>query len=338
MSAYLIDGHCVLPDAANSGAALAAAHASRRRPLCLCKQPEPEMYVAQLGATFIVKRMPGTGSLHAPSCLSYELSGVGAAQASAITEFPETGETRLKLDFALSRTDSRHIQPCSDVAASSQAPSSRGLTLRGLLHYLWDQAGLTRWESSFAGRQSWSTVRRHLLAAADGKLAGGRPLTASLYIPEAFYVQHRDAIATRRTARWIQQQKEMCASGARRPLMLLVGELKRIAPARFGHIAVVKHVPDRPFIFRKDAYRQLVQRFGRQLSLWGASEGMHMVIIATFALEDDGVPMIENLALVPTNASWIPVEDELARAHGSSSASAARWRRHVPPETSHPLE
>jgi len=55
------------------------------------------MYVARLGEGFIVKRMPDTGSHHAPDCPSYEppaeLSGLGQVLGSAITEDPATGET-----------------------------------------------------------------------------------------------------------------------------------------------------------------------------------------------------------------------------------------------------
>lgn len=47
---------------------LAAAHASKFRPRCLCQTPNPEMYVAKVGDSFIVKRMPGTGIAHDSGC------------------------------------------------------------------------------------------------------------------------------------------------------------------------------------------------------------------------------------------------------------------------------
>jgi hypothetical protein len=48
------------------GKALAAAHRARTRPLCLCTGNGVAMYVARLGSGFMLKRMPGTGSLHSP--------------------------------------------------------------------------------------------------------------------------------------------------------------------------------------------------------------------------------------------------------------------------------
>jgi hypothetical protein len=76
------------------------------------------------------------------------------------------------------------------------------LSLRGLLHYLWDQAELTRWHPGFAGKRTWGTVRKHLLLAAEDKTARGGSLQSRLYIPELFSVDQRDAINARRTAQW----------------------------------------------------------------------------------------------------------------------------------------
>lgn len=266
------------------------------------------MYVAHLGEKFLAKRMPRTGGLHAPDCPSYEppaeMSGLAQVIGTAITELPDSGTTLLKLDFALSRKGVRAVIPhCEE--ATSVARNVRGLTLRGLLHYLWDQAGITLWKPSFAGRRSWSTVRRRLLAAAQGKIACGRSLTDLLYIPEAFTVEQRKEIATRRTAQWEHASVEK----VRRPLMLLLGEVKEIVPARFGYAAVIKHVPDQSFALGEDQYRRMTRHFEQELLLWGASATLHMVMIATFAANSAGVPAIEELLLMPTNAQWIPVEN-----------------------------
>lgn len=129
--------------------ALAAAHADRLRPKCLCLVHGIEMYVARLGEGFIAKRMPGTGSRHAPDCPSYEppleASGLGQVLGTAIQEDPATGETTLKLGFSLSKLGGRTAMPAPGNPSDSVASDGSRLSLRGLLHYLWDQAELTRW-------------------------------------------------------------------------------------------------------------------------------------------------------------------------------------------------
>jgi hypothetical protein len=74
--------------------------------------------------------------------------------------------------------------------------------LRGLLHYLWDQAELTRWHPGFAGQANLGHGAKHLLQAAEHKLARGDSLRARLYVPEPFSIDERDAINARRLAQW----------------------------------------------------------------------------------------------------------------------------------------
>ena len=307
---YLIQGRRWNPEDAGFADAVSAAHATHQRPLCLCLVIGIEMYVARLGDAYLIKRMPYTGSHHAPDCPSYEppaeLSGLGQVLGSAIIENPVNGVTALKLGFSLSKAGAQSIDPGSGEGGDSVATDGTKLSLRGLLHYLWDQAELTHWHPGFAGKRSWATVRKHLLIAAANKIARGIALQSRLYIPEIFTVEHRDEINARRVSHL------MHAAGkpkGPRPLMLLIGEVKEIVPARYGFKAVIKHVPDQPFSLDEQLYRRMGRRFERELSLWGACNAIHMMLIATFGLNEAGVPTIEELSLMPVTGQWIPIED-----------------------------
>ncbi|WP_236598903.1 DUF1173 domain-containing protein [Ramlibacter monticola] len=288
--------------------AIADAHHSQQRPRCMCLVEGVEMYVARLGHGYIVKRMPDTGSHHAPDCPSYdppaEFSGLGQVLGSAITEDPATGETTLKLDFPLTKMPGRAQMPPAG-GDDSVASDGTKLSLRGLLHYLWDQAELTRWHPGFAGKRTWATVRRHLLQSAELKLARGDALRARLYVPEPFSIDQRDAINARRLAHW---QHALPVPGKPQHLMLLIGEVKEIVPARYGFKAVVKHVPDQAFALDEQLYGQLGRRFESELALWGAAEDVQMVMIATFSVSAAGVPTIVELSLMPVTRQWLPVE------------------------------
>jgi Protein of unknown function (DUF1173) len=293
--------------------AVADAHAAHHRPRCMCLVDGVEMYVARLAGTnegFIVKRMPNTGSHHAPDCPSYEppavSSGLGQVLGSAITEDPATGETTLKLDFSMSKISGRSAMPTTGGGSDSVASSGTKLSLRGLLHYLWDQAELTRWQPGFAGKRTWGTVRKHLLLAAENKIARGDSLRSRLYVPEVFSVGQRDTINARRMAQWSQG---IAAPGKPQHLMLLIAEVKEIVPARYGFKAVVKHVPDQAFALDEQLYRRLGRRFESRLALWGAAEDIHMVIIASFSVAAAGIPTIVELSLMPVTRHWLPVED-----------------------------
>ncbi|MGD9836135.1 MAG: DUF1173 domain-containing protein [Piscinibacter sp.] len=290
--------------------AIADAHASHQRPRCLCQAEGVEMYVARLGGGYIVKRMPDTGSHHEPDCPSYEppaeFSGLGQVLGSAITEDPATGETTLKLDFPLAKMPGRSQMPPAGGYSDSVTSDGAKLSLRGLLHYLWDQAELTRWHPGFAGKRTWGTVRKHLLLAAEDKVARGGSLRSRLYIPEVYSVEQRDAINARRISLWSQA---VAVPGKQQQLMLTIAEIKEIVPARYGFKAVVKHVPDQAFALDERIYRRLARRFERELALWGAAEDIHMVMIATFSVAMAGIPTIVELSLMPTTRHWLPVED-----------------------------
>lgn len=307
---YQIGGRRFEVEARGFADAVAGAHAARQRPRCMCQGEGVEMYVARLGDGYIVKRMPDTGSDHAPDCPSYEppaeFSGLGQVLGSAITEDPTTGETTLKLDFPLTKMPGRSQMPPSGSDSDSVASDGTRLSLRGLLHYLWDQAELTRWHPGFAGKRTWATVRRHLLQAADHKLARGDALRARLYVPEPFSIEERDAINARRITQWHQA---VAVPGKPQQLTVMISVVKEIVPARYGFKAIVKHVPDLAFAIDEQLYRRLGRRYEPELALWGASDDIHMVMIATFGVSGVGVPAILELSLMPVTKQWLPVAD-----------------------------
>ena len=237
--------------------ALATAHSSRHRPLCLCRPEGLQMYVARIGSGFILKRMPDTGAAHAPDCLSYEppagLSGLGELKGSAIVEDPTLGTTALKLGFALTRGNGRSSMPANGAVTTVSRATARSSRCAACCTTSGTRPRLTRWQPGFAGRRSWAVIRKHLLQAAEGKVARGRSLQDQLYIPEPFSVERRDDIHARRIAHWSQAAKP----GQRgRLLLLLIGEVKEITPARFGYKAVIKHLPDQAFLLDETLYRR----------------------------------------------------------------------------------
>jgi Protein of unknown function (DUF1173) len=141
MSAYRIGTHNVSGEFSGFQLLLADAHASKTRPLCLCRPSGIPMYVAQVQGRFIVKRMPYSGLLHSPACDSFEpppeLSGAGQVMGSAIQENPDTGQSILKYGFSLSKMPGRKAPEPSESSASSGAKTDgTKLSLRGLLHHL----------------------------------------------------------------------------------------------------------------------------------------------------------------------------------------------------------
>ncbi|MBE0703105.1 MAG: DUF1173 domain-containing protein [Afipia sp.] len=290
-------------------AALLSAYANRVRPLCLCSEAGCPMYIARIGDLYLIKRMPLSGGEHDPSCDSYEsphqLSGLGALMGSAIQLDAQTGMAALKLDFSLSKTGSRAASSPVAQSSTSATGDPRRMSLRGLLHYLWHEAELTVWTSRWAGKRHWWNVRWHLLEAAGQMTVRGGPLADILFVPEPFRAENKEAIEQRRNA--ILAAALPPKSGPRK-LLVLVGEVKEIAPARSGQKLVIKHLPGFPFMIDDILHRRLQARFEKELSLWEADPGSHLMAIATFGLNSAGLAIIEEIALMVVSENWIPYE------------------------------
>jgi hypothetical protein len=309
MQAFRFGPTTIDADDPRLAAALAGTYGDKRRPLCDCTADGVPMYVAHVGDRYLIKRMPNCGSQHHPECESYEppaeLSGLGEVAGAAIQEDVESGITTLKLDFSLSKGAHRNAPVANGGEAQSVRTDGSKLTLRGTLHYLWDQAGLNRWSPAMAGKRSWFVVRKHLLRAADNKVAKGSALGATLFIPEQFSVERKDEITERRLAKLARIWAP--AQGTRK-LMLLAGEVKQIERARYGHKLVVKHLPDMPLMLADDTHKRMNKRFANDLSLWNADESTHLVVGATFGFSAVGTAEVEELALIVVSGHWIPIE------------------------------
>ena len=193
---------------------LAAAHTDRIRPLCLCRPDGVAMYVAKIGPDkYVIKRMPGSGLEHAHRCASYlppeELSGLGQVLGSAITEEADSGLTAIKLGFRMSKAERAAPTGAGGgvVVADSVAADPNRLTLRAVLHYLWQEADLATWSPGMDGKRNWRIVWWHLRQAARGKFTKGKPLATRLYVPEPFNVEKKTEIAARRLSAWAPMQQ-----------------------------------------------------------------------------------------------------------------------------------
>jgi len=309
MTTYRVGNQTFTADDAELQRLLPQVHSEKLRPLCCCRNPGVEMYVAKVNGKFIVKRMPDTGCEHTPSCDSYEpppeLSGLGQVMGSAIQEDPEEGVTALKLDFSLTKTPGRSAPVPTGAEADSVKTDGTKLTLRSLLHLLWENAGFNRWSPAMAGKRNWWVIRRHLLSAAEDKSAKGAALHDVLFVPENFNSDRKDEIAQRRLA---QMMRIAAPQKGTRRLMVVIGEVKEISQARFGHKIVLKHLADCPLMLNDDLHKRLLKRFEVELGLWDALEHTHLVMIGTFGVTTNGVASLEEMALMNVTDQWIPFE------------------------------
>ncbi len=290
-------------------ALLPHAYEERLRPMCMCRQPPVAMYIARLDDQYVVKRMPLSGREHDPACPSYEppyeLSGLGPLIGSAI-QIDASGKADLKLDFSLTKRGPRAAAGAPTEQSESGIRSEpRKLSLKAMLHYLWEAGELTEWRSVWAGRRGWGRVRTSLINAASQMTARGAPLSDMLYVPEVYQAEDKDGIAARRAT--ALKGVQATGSGPRK-LMMIVAEVKEFSPAREGQRIIVRHMPF-PLMTEDGAWRRLAARYETELELWRSSEKFHLIVIATFGISTAGIASVDEVALMVVNEHWLPFED-----------------------------
>lgn len=304
--------HAVL-DQADPGfdAALAQAYKSRQRPLCLCQTPGVPMYIARIGEQqFVIKRMPNTGNMHHPDCESFEippeLSGRGELENKAISEDQESGITNLKLDFSLTKQSiNRGIPKGESKEQGTVKADPTKLTIRSLLHFLYEEAGLNRWSPQMTGKRTWYVIRKYLLQAAQNKVARKHPVAETMLIPEQFSVDHKDEIVARRRQFLAKLKKQ----GNKQPMGILIGEVKAFDEARFGHKMLIKHMPDTPIYMGEDVYKRIHKAFPSEMAFFYENESVHLLAICTFYLSASGSPQVDTISLMTVDRNWLPFEN-----------------------------
>lgn len=266
------------------------------------------MYIARIDGLYVIKRMPLSGRDHDPACPSYEppyeLSGLGSLIGNAI-QIDASGKAALELDFPLTKKGARSTPaPSAEVSEPALRNEAKKLSLRAVLHYLWEAGELTEWRSSWTGKRGWSRVRTSLLNAASEMTTRRGPLSDILFVPEVFHQDDREGIATRRAAALAGAHAS--GSGPRK-LMVTVAEVKEFTAARGGQKIAARHLPF-PFMIEDATWKRLNARYETELELWRSSEDFHLIMIATFGISGAGITSIEEIAMMVVNENWIPFE------------------------------
>lgn len=178
------------------------------QPHCECSPNKPGMYIAHRHRYYLARK-PGTGSLHAPHCPSFELedadSGKTTYENNVIRNKPD-GSMSVKILAPLShKAVDRAEKAETDIDAKAPPPAPRkpgekreGMSLSGLLAFLWEEAELNRWYPAFGGKRTWFVARKRLMDAAQRIVTKRQNLSDVLYMPEFFNESDKEGIEARR--------------------------------------------------------------------------------------------------------------------------------------------
>jgi hypothetical protein len=307
---YFIKGRTYAPGDPALQAGLARVYDSSERPRCMCVPGGVEMYIAK-HAEYVVKRMPDTGHQHHPTCPSFEpepgMSGLGELLGEAIIEHaPDQVEVRT--DFPISRMPGRSRLRGEAVAdpAEVHAPRKR-MSLRALLHYLYERAGFNRWYPAMEGRRNQGVLHKYLSEAARGVLLKGAALDERLYVPEPFHAECKDEIGERRRKKLALL---LSPEAVQFKMAILVGEYNGSDPTNYGRRIIVKHMPDVALYIEGKAWERVERSYGAILQARDADVATkpRVMMAALIYAKREHVYQVDTLSMMLTTDQWIPLE------------------------------
>jgi hypothetical protein len=290
--------------------ALARIYETPERPRCMCIRGGVDMYVAK-HRQYVVKRMPGTGNRHHPSCASYEpeygQSGLGELMGESVIEHsPESIE--LRVDFPLARVAGRAIPRGESVPPADIKTARRRMSLRAVMHYLFERAGFNRWTPAMEGKRSQAVIHKYLMEAAAEIGMKGVRLSERLYVPEQFSEERKAEIAERRRKKLaILLSPE---DGMQFKMALVLGEFKGSEASTVGRKMWVKHMPDAPLFIENKTWERIERAYGDILEARDAdTKGKQRIVLCALVYaKREHTYQIDTASIMLTTEHWIPID------------------------------
>lgn len=299
------------PNSSTSKAAYGRAEVS-----CGCKGRGPRrLAVKYYEGTdlFSLARFSLTGGQHAPDCHFYSASPYQAGQgpdASGVIDQRPDGSVKIRLEIGmLDRGETpAPAAPGKPEAPRAPAATQSSMKLLGLLHYLWQEAGLDQWKPAFAGKRRASLSYWWLNNAADNVWAGRLKVIEHLLLP-AFGADTKEAERNRaRTAAALQAKHRM----------LIVAPLAAFTQERSDAMArqlKIGGFHGMPITFMQSGlWDSTVKRFPAAVAAWRNGHGT--VVIAQVELKQGPKGVYSSaidMALMSITAEFIPVESSYER-------------------------
>ncbi|WP_188196646.1 DUF1173 family protein [Nonomuraea sp. SYSU D8015] len=282
----------------------AAAKANAGYGLCLCIDPPLRLVIRARKGRYHLAGWPGEGDKHAAGCDFHkimQLSGRSSYTAGAIEE-TEQG-TRVRLAIPL------HLGPGRMAVARTPPPTSEGVPsatrrsvgLLGMLHLVWQEAGLSEWREP-GRRRTWSDCHQALHREVVTCAVNDLPLSAVLYLVPPYRPENASAT--------MQAFDRFCGElgtrGRTTRRGMILGEIKLIEPTTYGHRIALRH--QRTALFTDAQLLGRVRQSYRAAFSAAIPEQSRRIVLAVVERTDRGYLRAVDMAVMLTNAQYLPAE------------------------------
>lgn len=277
---------------------------------------------------FHLARFPETGPDHSEDCIYYSadpgLSGLGGYRRGVVQELDD-GNTKIKLKVGLQQRPATAPEKEDGAKGTDKKMTTAharsgqaSMTLLGLLHYLWTEAGFNIWAPSMNGKRSVGVVHHHLLRVASSTFAGRVRLSSNLVIATTAADGQQAALNKAKSTEAMNRRRRLIAIAPLahyQPDMGTAGRLPIMGFHGIPHIAL-----------SAEDWEAFQRRFMAEINGWMSGD---MVI----AIAQTDVPSpaagamqarVVDLALMTVTSQWIPVDSGYEAAVVAALVAAER--------------
>lgn len=292
--------------------------------LCCCQEPNLPLVIRERAQRLFLAAWPEQGAKHAFGCpfLSEPRSNEAARTEGAVRV--EGDITNVLLHHPTRQANRAFLS--GQAVDAKRSPSEATdkfarLHLWGLLHYLWESAGLNRWHKGW--QRDWGFVRYAIRRVAQSTMIDSQPLVRSLYVPSVWSPARKEVIR----AQWEQFVEPLQRQHRRTPVVacgFVIGAVRQLKALENGGYRLGLQHHGVPFILDEWMAKVLAQ-FSRRG--WSALKMLdtpvdgddrpHVIAALRVEASQTGQIYVVEAVLMRVSPRFIPVnssfEDKVAR-------------------------
>lgn len=294
------------------------ARASHGHARCLCVPGGRRLQIRLREGLYHLAVWPEDALAHHHKCTfrmraEAETGRVGYGK-NAITELPD-GSVDIHADVPLKV----RVEAKTGPITRSEEPKSGGKSrakvgMLGMLHSLWERAGLNEWRPGWT--RDWWRCRRELINL-DGKV-NGESMEDALYCVPAWRESDRGSIE----AAWAKFRSRLETQSAYRLRGIVVGELKSVELSKYSYKLKLKHHMHAFFVDKTifERAQQSAPAAAAQID----NPGAHIIVTMVVEVTRNGTLKGVDLSLMLTSRDFIPVDSSYEMQMADALVDAGR--------------
>ncbi|WP_321817111.1 MULTISPECIES: DUF1173 family protein [unclassified Paraburkholderia] len=269
---------------------------------CLCVPDGRRLQIRLREGLYHLAVWPEDAGAHHQRCTlrlrAESESGRSGYAKGAIIERPD-GSVDINADIPLKvRVEARSNPVSQNVERVGGGKSRAKVGLLGLLHSLWERAGLNEWRPGWT--RDWWRCRRELVNL-DGKV-NGEPIERALYVVPVWREGDRDSIE----ATWLTFRSRLEVQGPYRLRGVLIGEIKGMELSKFSYAVKFKHHSCPCFVDKAILERALRSAPATAAQVGGVDA--HVLAVVVVEVTRNGTLKGVDMSLMLTSRDYIPAD------------------------------